>query len=549
MMKFLSKINVFMLMVGMVIQSPDMAWAQYQTHIDHAPEHGLFVDNPGQVGIVIDSAIIGAQVIAPSLVGLGVAYSGYDGIKVYRSGANGILIDSSQANGIGIQKIAEHGVEIEGVGFNGIDIKEVHENGIRIKEAYRGIDILDVEEGVRVSGSNGNGVTVQTPFANGIEVVSAGQNGAYIRNTEGQGVHINNTGSNGILINEAGSNGVRIEDPVGAGVSLENSGQQGVLITEPGSHGVHVIKAQGNGILLSKTDEEGILMHSPGMEGILIDSSGGDGVLIHASGDDGVTVINPVDDGINVVNAGNDGIHVNGAGQSAAVFVTSATSTNASVHITHGDDTKPDLAFGGNGQMEVEDNYELQLDANDDIANATFIIRNSDGQVPVIATEEGDLGILGHLSKGSGSFKIDHPLDPKNKYLYHSFVESPDMMNIYNGNITLDEHGEAEVRMPDWFNPLNRDFRYQLTAIGDPAVLYIKEEIDQGVFAIGGGKPGLKVSWQVTGIRQDRYANKYRLPVEVDKEASKRGTYLHPDAWEEVANGQPVTNTKFSKGE
>lgn len=55
----------------------------------------------------------------------------------------------------------------------------------------------------------------------------------------------------------------------------------------------------------------------------------------------------------------------------------------------------------------------------------------------------GDVTVTGNLAKGGGLFVIDHPLDPKNKYLYHSFVESPDMMNIYNGNVELDGKGEA----------------------------------------------------------------------------------------------------------
>jgi hypothetical protein len=56
---------------------------------------------------------------------------------------------------------------------------------------------------------------------------------------------------------------------------------------------------------------------------------------------------------------------------------------------------------------------------------------------------QGDVYVNGTLSKGAGSFKIDHPLDPENKYLYHSFVESPDMMNIYNGNVMTDGGGYA----------------------------------------------------------------------------------------------------------
>src|SRR5207245_6984014 len=52
----------------------------------------------------------------------------------------------------------------------------------------------------------------------------------------------------------------------------------------------------------------------------------------------------------------------------------------------------------------------------------------------------GNLNVTGNVSKGSGSFRIDHPLDPANKYLSHSFVESPDMMNVYNGVVVLDAH-------------------------------------------------------------------------------------------------------------
>ncbi len=147
----------------------------------------------------------------------------------------------------------------------------------------------------------------------------------------------------------------------------------------------------------------------------------------------------------------------------------------------------------------------------------------------------GNVRVQGTLSKAAGSFEIDDPTDPANKYLYHSFVESPDMMNIYNGNVTLDANGEARVQMPDWFQALNQEFRYQLTAIGAPGPnLYVAEEINGNKFRIAGGKPGSKVSWQVTGIRHDPYAEQYRIPVEKDKPASEKGTYLHPELY-----GQP----------
>ena len=167
----------------------------------------------------------------------------------------------------------------------------------------------------------------------------------------------------------------------------------------------------------------------------------------------------------------------------------------------------------------------------------------------------GNLNVTGNLSKGSGSFKIDDPLDPANKTLSHSFVESPDMMNIYNGVAQLDAKGEAWVDLPKYFEALNRDFRYQLTAIGAPGPnLYVAEEIHSNRFKIEGGKPGAKVSWQVTGVRQDAYANAHRIPVEEDKSAGERGYYLHPDAFGQpeskgmaMANGVPSGNGDLAK--
>ena len=144
---------------------------------------------------------------------------------------------------------------------------------------------------------------------------------------------------------------------------------------------------------------------------------------------------------------------------------------------------------------------------------------------------DGNLNVGGTLTKGGGSFKIDDPLDPANKYLSHSFVESPDMMNIYNGNVTTDKRGLATVVLPGYFDALNRDFRYQLTVIGQFAQAIVAKEIDQGRFTIRTNRPGVKVSWQVTGIRQDAWANAYRIPNEENKPLDQRGTYLYPELY------------------
>jgi hypothetical protein len=160
------------------------------------------------------------------------------------------------------------------------------------------------------------------------------------------------------------------------------------------------------------------------------------------------------------------------------------------------------------------------------------------GSARMQLTSAGNLSVVGSLSKGGGSFKIDHPLDPENKYLYHSFVESPDMMNVYNGNITTDAGGYATITMPDYFEALNRDFRYQLTVIneadtGEFLWAQVVRELKNNQFTIRSSRADVKVSWQITGIRHDAWAEKNRIPNSVDKVGSEKGKYLHPEAFDQ----------------
>jgi hypothetical protein len=170
--------------------------------------------------------------------------------------------------------------------------------------------------------------------------------------------------------------------------------------------------------------------------------------------------------------------------------------------------------------------------ASTDSASSNAVGLYAYGLAPALAgLFEGNVTVLGTLTKSAGSFKIDHPLDPANKYLSHSFVESPDMKNIYDGIATLDRHGEAIVTLPAWFEALNKDFRYQLTCIGENAPVFIAEKIHDNTFRIGGGYEGMEVSWQVTGSRRDRYAEVHPIPVEELKPISERGRYLHPELY------------------
>ncbi|HLV81687.1 MAG TPA: hypothetical protein VKT32_15480 [Chthonomonadaceae bacterium] len=141
---------------------------------------------------------------------------------------------------------------------------------------------------------------------------------------------------------------------------------------------------------------------------------------------------------------------------------------------------------------------------------------------------DGNIEVTGQIFAGVKDFKIDHPLDPANRYLVHACVESDQMINLYRGSVVLDAGGQAFVTVPDWFEALNKNLSYQLTCVGGFAPVYIAAELNKGAFSIAGGKPGMKVCWQITGERQDAYAKAHPLEVEQDKPKNERGKYLHP---------------------
>lgn len=194
---------------------------------------------------------------------------------------------------------------------------------------------------------------------------------------------------------------------------------------------------------------------------------------------------------------------------------------------------------GENGlRVQINSSTKLYTTSNGGTSIGAFTAATTNG-----LRVAGDANIVGILSKGAGTFKIDHPLDPENKYLYHSFVESPDMMNIYNGNIITDANGNSTVELPDYFEALNMEFRYQLTVIGVFAQAIVLEEISNNKFQIKTNKPDVKVSWQVTGVRKDAFANKNRVVPEVEKEDELKGYYLHPLAFG-LHENRSISNVK-----
>ena len=160
----------------------------------------------------------------------------------------------------------------------------------------------------------------------------------------------------------------------------------------------------------------------------------------------------------------------------------------------------------------------------------------SDGNNAYSAIFRNDIQISGNTVSDVSSSKIDHPSDPANKYLVHASVQSSEMMNMYSGNVTTDGAGHATIVLPAWFEAENTDFRYQLTVLGKFAQAVVKDEISKGRFTIMTNVPGVKVSWQVTAVRQDAYAKAHPLVAEQNKPVREIGFYQHPELY-----GQPAT--------
>jgi hypothetical protein len=149
---------------------------------------------------------------------------------------------------------------------------------------------------------------------------------------------------------------------------------------------------------------------------------------------------------------------------------------------------------------------------------------------------DGDIDVTGDQTvAGTKSFLIDHPTDPENKYLKHFSIESNEVLNIYRGNVILNNNGEARVSLPNYFNSINRNFSYNLTPVGQPAPgLYIKNEInDNGMFVIAGGVANQKISWYVYAERNDLYLqqNPEKRNVEIVKEQNEKGKYIKPELY------------------
>ena len=102
-------------------------------------------------------------------------------------------------------------------------------------------------------------------------------------------------------------------------------------------------------------------------------------------------------------------------------------------------------------------NPEIIFSDNNGTANkmVMYYINNtlvwySEGAEDMRLTTSGNLTIAGALAKGSGSFKIPHPLPELNEthHLVHSFVEAPQADLYYRGRVNL-VNGVAHINIDE----------------------------------------------------------------------------------------------------
>jgi hypothetical protein len=312
------------------------------------------------------------------------------------------------------------------------------------------------------------------------------------------------------------------------------------IVTQSGT----TLKVAGSETVTSTASAPALVGRSSGTNAV---SDGVDGVASSASAS-GVAGINK-GNGIGVYGTGGTGVYGTGPNAGGTFVATTAAGTGVFGSSNPGNAG----SFGGffisnNGTgvvgsssnglaMDAEGGAGQALVAANNGTQDTFVATNTGSGFPlfvggptggVFITGNGDLTATGSINGASKNFRIDHPLDPANKYLNHTSIESSEMLNLYTGNAVLDASGSATVSLPAWFTAVNQDFRYQLTPVGAFAPLYIAEQLTKDHFVIAGGQPGMKVSWQITGVRHDAYAKAHPLTVE-ERKGKQRGLYLHPE--------------------
>lgn len=424
--------------------------------------------------------------------------------------------------------------------------------GGNLSSGVRGVNHSTSSQGVGVYGiQNGSGIGVrgETPTGWGVYGstggTTGGSYGVYGLAAAATG---NATGVRGLTASSSpGTTGVLGEATAASGGNL-SAGVRGISYST-GSEGIGVYGIQGGSGIGVRGESPigwgvygstgGATANNYGVYGLSAANSGpGSGVFGRTGSSAGYGVYghNGISNTFGYLGGGNNAVYgeANGGPQWAFFGINRGSSGNAIAGEAHGDGTGVTgrssmgvgvvgFAVGGGGAYIPRAGVSGYSEAAPGVAG----INNTGGY--------GVYCVGSFAVTGSKAFQIDHPLDPANAYLNHYCTESPDPLNIYRGNVVLDENGEAWIQLPDYFEAINRDWSYQLTCVGGFAPVYVAQEVQHNRFKVAGGRPGMKISWRVEAVRNDRWMQQHGAPVEQQKPNGQRGLYLHPELY-----GQPA---------
>jgi len=417
---------------------------------------------------------------------------------------------------------------VEGFETNHTGQTPVDENGNPVTVGVWG----DSDDGIGVLGTNGvlPVGTAQIPAAiAGVEGHSVAHVGVFGRSIEDFGVTGESQQSGGVLGRSEGGTGV-----LGVSFSPDDSGAGVFGSSVTGADGVVGFVGSATGVIGSSVRGVGVrgVGELDGVAGTTFAARGESaGVLGQSENTAGVKGASTRGIGVfaqSVESFGSSSVSFGSApGANGLSFSNSSAPGTAGTSVLgNGVDGFSFSATGVRGEGRTTGVHGIVRDR----AGQAVVGENTAGGFAGVFV--GRVVVTGPLTKGGGGFEIDHPLAPDARFLTHSFVESPDMLNVYSGTLTTDKHGECCVTLPDYCEALNHEFRYQLTVVGSRfAHAIVKEEICGHRFTVATSRPHIKVCWQVTGVRRDAWARANPLVVERDKTDAERGRYLHPELY------------------
>lgn len=454
-------------------------------------------------------------------------------LAVNNTSGAGISGQSTGTNGFGLLGISNNGIQSAGVrgqSTNGYGVWGSSTNehgGLFINSSTTGYAALQgIAHGTPGYGvyGEGNSVGVWGSTTNGTGVGGA--------TTAGYGVHgysfSTGTGVRGESTSASGGPGVH-----GSSVSGSSYGVYGVNTSNTG-YGVYGVNNANNtfarGVVGLSNVGYGVTGLSSSGEGVRGQSSTGYGV--HGESTQGDAVYGHSSSGWGVYGSSSSSWGV--VGRSSTVGVSGIGTASDSIGVTGdggtGEGGKGVYGTGQTGVYGIGSSSGVSAVGTGSSSSAIYA-SSSHGGIAGAGFFSGNIWVTGDVNGANGVYRIDHPADPENKYLSQSIVSSPDMLNIHNGNVTTDANGEAVVTLPGYFEALNKDFRYQLTVLGQFSQAIVSSKIKGNRFTIKTDKPNVEVSWQVTGVRQDPYAEANQIEAEEQKPSEERGTYLHPKAY------------------